>query len=319
MEPTMRKKERPNSGLLVRTGLVLVIGFIIVIGIFFLVTTYLTPVVVGKCVGIVNINNPLTIEGSDPSLLSAGTPNSEQIASTVESLNKREDVGAVLFVVNSPGGSVVATREVYDAVKGLNKPKVAYFREVAASGAYYLSTGTDYIISDPDAITGSIGVIATYTDMSGLFEKIGLNVNTLKVGTYKDIGSPYRNMTVEERALLQNMIDEVYKEFRNTVVSNRGKKLNMNLFNNVSDGRIMSGRQALAVGLVDAVGNKKDAIKKAAELGNITTPETPLSIDDIRVCDIPVGTQQAGLFSLDSLIKGFETKYSGNGIKLQYS
>jgi protease-4 len=197
---------------------------------------------------------------------------------------------------------VVATREVYYSVDSLNKPSVSYFREVAASGAYYVASGTDYIISDPDALTGSIGVIATFTEMQGLFEKLGINVTVVKSGQYKDIGSPYRNMTDEEKAIMQSLVDEVYQEFRGIVLENRGDRLNRIKFDEVADGRILSGRQAESVGLVDEVGTKKDAIMKAAELGGISA-ERP---EDVRICQVSTGATDAGLFSMEGLLRGLQ-------------
>jgi protease-4 len=295
-----RHPARPNRSLLLGTALALALVFIFIVALFFVLSSF-TPALLGKCVAVVNIDMPLSVEGSPPSLLGGGGyPGSEELAGTVDSLNGREDVGAVVFVFNSGGGSVVATREIYQSVKGLEKPKVSYFREVAASGAYYVATGTDYIVTDPDAITGSIGVIATFTDMQGLFEKLGINVTAVKSGPYKDIGSPYRNMTDEESVILQGLVDEIYGEFRGVVLENRGKRLNMALFNNVSDGRIMSGRQAYKVGLVDELGTKKDAIKKAADMAGIQY-ETE---DDIRICPVSTSIAEPGLFSMESIIRG---------------
>ncbi len=296
-----RHPPRPNRGLLLGTALALVLVFIFIVALFFVLSSF-TPALLGQCVAVVNIDMPLTVEGAPPSLFGGGGyPGSEELATTIESLNARDDVGAVVFVVNSGGGSVVATREVYQSVKDHEKPKVAYFREVAASGAYYVASGTDYIVSDPDAITGSIGVIATFTDMQGLFEKLGINVTAIKSGAHKDMGSPYRNMTDEESAILQGLVDEIYGEFRGVVLENRGKRLNTALFNNVSDGRIMSGRQAFKVGLVDELGTKKDAIKKAADLAGIEYG----SEDDIRICPVSTSVAEPGLFSMEGILRGF--------------
>ncbi len=290
--------------MLLGTGLVLVVIFIVVIALYFLLSSFNSSLV-GKCVAVVNIDQELTVDGTPPSVLGgAGTMGSDQLAQTIEDLNKRDDVGAVLFVMNSPGGSVVATHEVYDAVHGLDKPKVAYFREVAASGAYYVASGTDYIVSDPDAITGSIGVIATFTDLSGLLEKVGVNVTAVKSGQYKDIGSEFRNMTPEESDILQGMINETYQEFRQIVITNRGSRLDAVKFNDVADGRILSGRQAYSVGLVDQLGTKKDAILKAAQMANITAA----SADDVRLCPVDTSVQSGGLLGLDSLVRYFQAR-----------
>jgi protease-4 len=310
----MRKRPaRSPLGLVVGTALLLVLAFLVLIALFFALSA-LTPTLVGKCVAVVDINTEITVDGTAPSIFGGGgTPGSEQIASAIDSINRREDVGAVLFVINSPGGSVVATREIYASVKGLNKPSVSYFREVAASGAYYVASGTDYIVSDPDALTGSIGVIATFTNLEGLFDKLGINTTAIKSGPHKDIGSSYRNMTENETAILQAMINEVYDEFRSVVLDNRGSKLDKSKFEEITDGRILSGRQAYRVGLVDQLGSKKDALMKAAELGGIeaSAPE------DIRVCPISTAVSDAGLFSVESISKALGLKNSKVAISFQ--
>lgn len=302
MPSNLRRPARP-SGLILGTALILALIFIVIIGLF-LILSALTPSLIGKCVAVVDVNMPLTVEGAPPTLFDTGYLGSEELAMQIEALDEREDIGAVVLVFNSPGGSVVATREVYTAVEGLEKPSVSYFREVAASGAYYVAAGTDYIVSDPDAITGSIGVIATFAQMQGLFEKIGLNVTTVQSGPHKDIGSSYREMTEEERAIFQGLIDEVYQEFRGIVLENRGDRLDMAIFENVTDGRILSGRQAYRAGLVDELGNKKDAIQKAADLAEIPY-EDPA---DIRVCPIETAVSGGGLFDVEGIFRKLQAE-----------
>ena len=292
----------PKNRLILGTGLLLIAVFLAIVALFFVFSAFSTSLV-GQCVAVVDINVPLTIEGVPPSLFDEGMPSSEDYANVIHGLNERDDVGAVVFVFNSPGGSVVATREIYDAVKELDKPSVSYFREVAASGAYYVASGTDYIVSDPNAITGSIGAIATVASMSGLLEKLGVNVTSITSGPHKDIGSSFRNVTEEERVILQDLIDEVYQEFRTVVIENRRAALDVDRFNEVADGRILSGRQAKEAGLVDQLGSKKDAIMKAAELAGIQAE----SVDDVRVCKVSIGAAQGGLFSMETLARSFET------------
>lgn len=299
-----KNPEKKSNTLLYATVIVIAAVFVALIGLAFLLSGSFSSLL-GQCVAVVNIDKPLTIESSEPSLFSPGYPGSEDIANSIEELNDREDIGAVVFVMNSPGGSVVATREIYTAVKDLEKPKVAYFREVSASGSYYVSTATDYIISDPNAITGSIGVIATFTDMSGLFDKLGINSTEIKSGEHKDIGSSTRPMTENETAILNSLILEVFDEFKGVVIENRGEKLNMKKFNEILDGRIVSGRQADDIGLVDELGNKKDAIRKAAELGGIPV----LDGEEPRTCDISLGEgQSAGLFGTESIFNKLSSR-----------
>ncbi len=289
--------------LLLGTALVLIVVFFAIVLLFFAFSS-LVPSFTGKCVAVVDINQELTVDGVQPSLFTAGVPGSEEIATSIRGLSKRDDVGAVLLVINSPGGSVVATREIYDAVKALDKPKVSYLRETAASGAYYVATGTDYIISDPDALTGSIGVVATFTDLSGLLEKVGVNVTSITSGPHKDMGSEFRNMSSEERAILQALIGEIYDEFRSVVVENRRGRLDLAKFDEIADGRILSGRQAAKIGLVDAVGSKRDAMLKAAQLANITAE----TADDVRLCPVSSMPQEGGLFSAGSILRQIEAK-----------
>ncbi len=242
----------------------------------------------GKCVGVVSIDSEITVEGEESGLFSLGKPGSEEIAKTIKQLNKRDDIGAVVIVINSPGGSVVGSREIYSAVEGLKKPKVAYLREVAASGGYYVASGADYIIADPNTLTGSIGVVATVAEFSELFDMIGVNFTTIKSGEYKDIGSVERPLTEKEREILESIINETFEEFKGVVVKNRGKKLDKERMDEIFDGRVMSGRQAYSYGLVDELGSKEDALRKAAEMGGIEYEE------DVPVCEIPFPSKYGG-------------------------
>jgi protease-4 len=314
MQTEIRKHPpRPNAGLLLGTVLALALVFIVVIALFFILSSF-TPALLGQCVAVVDVDMPLSVEGAPASIFGGtGYPGSEELAGTIDGLNGRADVGAVVFVFNSGGGSVVATREVYESVKNLDKPKVSYFREIAASGAYYVATGTDYIVSDPDALTGSIGVVTTITSMEGLFEKLGINVTSVTSGKHKDIGSSSRNMTDEEQAIFQGIVDEIFSEFRGVVLENRGERLNMAIFNNVTDGRVMTGRQALKAGLVDELGSKKDAIRKAADLAEIPY-ENP---EDIRICPVQTSVSEPGLFSMEGLVRGLQTAAAGPSVSFK--
>ena len=299
------KSAKKRDNVIYGTILVLAIGFLVLVGLVFVLSDSFS-ISGGKCVAVVNINNPLSIEGSPESLLSSALPSSEEIANKIEELDKREDVGAVVFVINSPGGSVVASREIYTSIVNLSKPKVGYFREVAASGAYYISTPLDYIISDPATLTGSIGVIITFSDLSGLFEKIGYNSTSIKSGELKDIGSSDRPITDKEREIIQAAVDEIFEDFKSIVLKHRGSKLNKAKFEEILDGRVITGKQAKAIGLVDELGNKKDAINKARELAGL--PE------DAPTCEISVVSSSSGLFGINSLFspsssKGIEVKF----------
>jgi protease-4 len=229
------------------------------------------------------------------SLFSSGQMGSEQIAELIEKADARDDVKSILVIVNSPGGSVVGSREIYQALAGAKKPKVAYFREMAASGGYYVGLGADYIISEPDALTGSIGARMTLSDMSELFGKIGYNETTIKTGEYKDIGSYSRKMSVEEEEILQSIVDEAYSEFESVVLERREGRLDKEKFALMAaDARILTGRQAKEMGLVDEVGSKKDAIMIASKMAG--------SGNELGICEIK-GKSSGGLFG--SMLSGF--------------
>jgi len=228
-----------------------------------------------ECVGVIEVDGTIGIKSSSGGLFGTPTVGSEDIVRQIEDAESRSEVKAVVFEVNSPGGSVVASKEIYEATRDMKKPKVSYFREVAASGGYYISAGSDYIVSEPDALTGSIGVITTMEDMSGLFSKLGINYTVLKSGEMKDMGNPSRPVTEKEKQLMQEIINEIFDEFKRVVEEGRGNKLNKEKFEEILDARIMTGKQALDVGLVDAIGNKREALVTAARLANMTFKKEP--------------------------------------------
>lgn len=242
------------------------------------------------CIGVISINGPIVSQDMPPSLFSDEVKGSETLASEIMAANARDDVKSVLVLINSPGGSVVASNEVYAAVKNLSKPTVSYIHEIGASGGYLVAAGTGYIIANPDALVGSIGARATFADMSGLFEKLGYNETSIKSGAMKDMGSPSRPMTPEELAVMQSIVDESFAEFKNAVEEGRKGRLNAALFAQALDARIMTGRQAKKAGLVDELGNKKAAIMAAAGLGGITSGEP-------RLCELSSTQGERGLFS----------------------
>ncbi|MDD5096829.1 MAG: signal peptide peptidase SppA [Candidatus ainarchaeum sp.] len=282
--------------------------FLMVFGLFSLASGAANPF--GKCVAVVEINGEITTTDTAPSLFSEGMSGSYEISKRIEAVGRRDDVGAVLFVINSPGGSIVASDEIYRAVDGLEKPRVAYFREVAASGAYYIATPVDYIISEPNALTGSIGVIMTTYDASGLFEKIGVGENNIQSGAMKDVGTPFRNLTEGEKAVLDGIVQQAFQQFNSTVIENRGARLDRAKYDEILDARVITGRTALDVGLVDAVGSRDDAIRKAAELGGIE-----YGGDLPPVCEIDVSGVQPGLLSVSGLLRELTARESGYSLE----
>lgn len=177
------------------------------------------------------------------------------------------NIKVIVLDVNSGGGSVVASREMMRVVKSSSKPVVTWIGEVGASGAYYVASATDYIVADEDSLTGSIGVIASFMHYYGLMDELGVNVTVIKAGKTKDIGSAYRPMTDEERELMQGKVDKIYSDFTADVAVNRG--LDPDYVEDVSNGEIYLGSEALELGLIDAVGGFDEAVSAAKQIGGI--------------------------------------------------
>ena len=195
---------------------------------------------------------------------------SEDIVAQIERLDRDASVRAVVVRLDSPGGGVAASQEIYEALRKLKdgkKPVIASLAGVAASGAYYVACAADSIVSNPGTLTGSIGVIMSFPNTEELFRKVGIRLEVIKTGKFKDVGSIWRPMTPDERQLLQDVLTNVYDQFVDAIVEGRGMERNDVL--PYADGRVFSGDQALEYGFVDRLGDLNDAIDMAAKLGGI--------------------------------------------------
>jgi protease-4 len=212
----------------------------------------------------------------------------EQWARRIEALAETKGVKAIVLDINSPGGSVGAVQELYMRILRVKKEKkipfVALFGDVSASGGYYLGAACDKIVAHPGTLTGSIGVIFSVTNMEGLFNKVGFKMDPIKSGKHKDIGSPARAMTVEERKILQDLIDDAYGQFVQAVAD--GRHMTVEEVKPLADGRIYSGNQALALKLVDQLGDSLDATKLAAQMGGIKDEKPRVRRDTEKLNDI---------------------------------
>jgi protease IV len=195
-------------------------------------------------------------------------------------------IRALVLRVDSPGGGVGATQEMLDALQRYRRrtehPVVASLGATAASGGYYLACAASKIVAEPGTITGSIGVIMTFTDASELMKKIGVRTEVVKTGPRKDVGAWWRPMTDDDRAMLQSVVADAYEQFTSTVAESRA--LGADSVRSLADGRILTGRQALKVGLVDTLGFEPDAIRMAARLAGLD-PATPVSTHERREPD----------------------------------
>lgn len=230
----------------------------------------------------------------------------EDTSRLLESVSKDPLAKAVVLLVNSPGGSAVASRDVFEAVKKLSEKKivVVHIKEYGTSGAYLISLPAHYIIAEPDSLTGSIGVISVVIVFSDLLDKLGIEVYTFKSGVMKDIGSPYRNMTSEEVAILQEIVNSTFNTFRSEVLRYRGDKIASNKLDEVFSGRPFTGSQAVEIGLIDGVGGFDDAVAKARELAGLPE-DTPIKY---------IKPPKPGLIDLIYRLLGFSSKQ----IRLNY-
>lgn len=196
--------------------------------------------------------------------------NSDRIVRRLRSLSHRSDVKAVLLRINSPGGSVAAIQEIYNEVINLRKSGkvvVASLADIAASGGYYIASAADKIVANPGTLTGSVGVIFELVQAQELMKKIGVKIETIKSGKHKDIGSITRELTPEERQILQTLINNAYEQFVNAIAT--GRNIPKEKVLEFADGRIFTGEQAKTLGIVDEIGSRIDAINLAAKLAGI--------------------------------------------------
>jgi protease IV len=195
---------------------------------------------------------------------------SSPIIDEIRQYEEDDGVKAIILRIDSPGGGVGASQEVYQEVLRAKKKKkvITSMGGVAASGGYYIACASDLIVANPGTITGSIGVIMQFTNLEDLLKKIGVKGFVVKAGENKDIGSPFREMTPEEKRLMQGVLDNVHQQFIQAVVE--GRRLDRAKVVPIADGRILTGEQAKEVGLVDRMGNLQDAIDAAAKMAGIT-------------------------------------------------
>lgn len=229
-----------------------------IIGLFFLLLILRSigsNVSIGEKVAVLDIRG--IISGSDETI------------KLIHTYRDDPSIKAIVVRIDSPGGSVAPVQEIYSELKKVEKPIVASMGGSAASGGYYIACAADTIFANPGTLTGSIGVIMQFTQLKGLYDKVGLGHQVIKSGDFKDTGSPFRDLTEQERAVLQSTVDDVYNQFVDTIFEARGNLLTRAEIVELADGRIYSGKQALDSKLLDQLGNLPDAIKTAGELAGI--------------------------------------------------
>ena len=257
----------------------------------------------GDAVAIVRVEG--TIIDSDSTEYSSDAT-SGVIIDDLKAAANDELVKAIVLRVNSPGGTVTGSAQIYETIKELDKPVIVSMAGTAASGGYYISAPADYIFARPDTTTGSLGVVLTLFNAVELGEKIGVSVESITSGPNKAIGSPWEELTEEQRDILDEYIDESYEEFVQIIADGRG--MSKEEVYEIADGRIYSGRQALALDLVDELGDLDDAIAKAADLGGIVGEPNVIEYERIpSFSDILFGfSSQIGKTDAERVTEAFD-------------
>ena len=219
----------------------------------------------GKKVGIVKINGPILT--------------SDAVISQLEKLKNRKDISSIVIRIDSPGGLVAPTQEIYEKVKSLRgvKPIISSMGSVAASGGYYIALGADTLIANPGTIVGSIGVIMNYPIATELLGKVGIKFETVKSGGLKDVGSYSREVTEADRRHLNDMVTNIHNQFIDAVNDNRS--IEKSELIKLADGRVFTGLQSKDLGLVDLLGTFEDAVSLAGSLGKIKGVPKTIQID----------------------------------------
>lgn len=218
---------------------------------------------IGDRIGIVRVEGPII--------------DSKNAIEEIKEYSKDPSIKAIVLRVDSPGGAVAPSQEIYEEVRKAASAKkvVVSMGSIAASGGYYISAPATRIVANPGTLTGSIGVIMEIPNIEGLLNKIGVKAEVIKSGKHKDIASAFRGIGKEEREILQGVMDDVHDQFINAVAE--GRKMLPGDVKKLADGRVFTGKQAKDAGLVDDLGNLEDAIKEAAKLSGIKGEPTVVS------------------------------------------
>ena len=246
-------------------GLVIVGFFVLVLGITLLVEAI--PVGNENSIALIRIEGVIL--------------DSQEVIQQIEHFADDSTIQAMVIRIDSPGGAVVPSQEIYAALKRVRddgeKTVVTSMGNMAASGGYYIAAASNTILANPGTITGSIGVIMELTNVEELLDKIGIESLVVKSGLHKDLASPFRPLSEDSRAILQHVMDDVHDQFIHAVAE--GRDMEIEQVHALADGRIFTGRQALAANLVDRLGTLQDAIELAADLAGITEEPTIIEVE----------------------------------------
>ncbi len=249
-------KERKSRDLLGLTALVGILLILLLVGSFGLMDIARSgdrfDTLTGDRIGLVEILGPIY--------------DAQEWVEDIDYFRRENDIKALVIRIDSPGGGVAASQELYNALVRARseKPVIVSMGSIAASGGYYAAMGADTVVANPGTTTGSIGVLLEITLFKELMEKIGVDAEAITSGQFKDAGSPFEELTPADRAYFQAYVDDAYEQFIQVVADERGMEIEE--VKKVADGRVFTGRQAKEMGLVDVLGDRWDALRIAGEL-----------------------------------------------------
>jgi protease IV len=240
------------------------IVIIVIVSVLFILTiafiSYLSLILSGEPTSAGNVAlipvKGVIVSESEAGLFSSGAVGSADIVSMIKKADENDNIKAIIVEINSPGGSAVASDEIGTALKATHKPTIAWIRELGASGGYWIASSCDTIVANRMSMTGSIGVISSYLQFSGLLDKYNVTYERLVSGAYKDMGSPWKEMSDEERARFQAKLDLIHEYFIEEVATNRNMSLEE--VRALATGEVYLGAEALQLGLIDYVGGEDD-------------------------------------------------------------
>lgn len=245
------------TGISITSSIISILFFIFIF--LFFIGLFIGPQVVQSGnIAVIPIKGVITTDGGSTPF-GMDTTSSTRIVKWIKQADENPSVKAILFEINSPGGTPVASNEIVQAIKKTNKPTMAVIRELGASGAYWSATATDTIVANELSVTGSIGVIASYLEFSGLLKDYNITYQRLVSGRLKDTGTPFKELTFEERNVRQAQLDIVYDVFVRDVAKNRN--LSEARVRELATGQIYLGLEAKKLGLIDELGTREDAIE----------------------------------------------------------
>lgn len=259
----MPKKRKFKKQPFWKNFFVILIILLILFSLIVYVSSKLNGISINK-IALISINGPITDTGIISGLVPKKTISASKIINNLERADKDPSIKGIILNINSPGGTVVASQELAEKIKKIKKPVIALLEDTAASGAYWVASAADIIVAHPMTITGSIGVTGSYLEFSGLMKEYGVAYQRFVSAPYKDIGSPYKEPTEDERKILQYNIDKIHNYFVKEISKNRGRDLSF-----IANGGFYLGVDAKKLGLVDYIGTKELAINLTKQKAGI--------------------------------------------------